>query len=166
MDKQLEDMAGRERSVTVRGHVIKVHEVKMKNLRAFTAACGPFLHAFDEAAELASPADPDKRPDDFALFRLLAEHSDAFMEAAAQVSNAPRTFYEQLGPDEFFEVARLVVEVNGDFFVRALAPALLRFARGVSLIGSTLSNTLSPAGIDSVMSSNTGTAPSTASQQP
>jgi len=72
-------------------------------------------------------------------------------------------FYEKLRPDEFFAVAAKVVEVNGDFFVRALAPALIRFAKGVSTIGTILSNGLSPQGIESMMSSITAMAPSTAS---
>lgn len=137
-EKQLEQMAATEATVTVRGHVIKVHEVTMKNLRAFAKACGPFLSSFDESGELAIRG--DKKPDDFALFKVLAENGDAFLDAAALVTNADRTFYERLRPDEFFEVAAKIVEVNGDFFVRALAPALIRFAQGFSQIGSILSS--------------------------
>ena len=109
----------------------------MKHLKGFAAACSPFLAAFDEAGELA--ARKDQAQDDFALFRVLAENGEAFIKATAMVTNAPVEFYEQLRPDEFFEVAAKVVEVNGDFFVRALAPTLIRFAKGVSLIGSMLS---------------------------
>jgi hypothetical protein len=146
MDKQLEQIAGREVRLTVRGHEIVVREVTMKHLKGFAAACSPFLAAFDEAGELA--ARDDKSHDDFALFKVLAENGEAFMKAAAMVSNAPVGFYEQLRPDEFFEVAAKVVEVNGDFFVRALAPTLIRFAKGVSLIGSMLSDGLSPQGTE------------------
>lgn len=160
-DKQLEQMGGFEARLTVRGHEIVVREVTMKNLREFAAACSPFLSAFDEAGELASK--PDAPQDDFALFKVLAENGPAFMKAAALVTNANVEFYEKLRPDEFFAVAAKVVEVNGDFFVRALAPALIRFAKGVSTIGTILSNGLSPQGIESMMSSITGTEPSTAS---
>ena len=41
--------------------------------------------------------------------------------------------------DQFFEVAAAVVKVNGDFFVRSLAPALLRMGRALGTIGSTTS---------------------------
>jgi hypothetical protein len=137
-ENQIEQMAAVESTVTVKGHVIKVHEVTMKNLRAFAKACGPFLSSFDESGELAMRG--DKKPADFALFNVLAENGDAFMDAAVLVTNADRTFYERLRPDEFFEVAAKVVEVNGDFFVRALAPALIRFAQGFNQIGSILSS--------------------------
>lgn len=137
MDEQLEKIAGREARLTIRGYEIIVKEITMKGLKGFAAACAPFLSSFDEAGELASRG--DKTPQDFALFNVLAKNGDAFMAAASIVTNAPVAFYEQLRPDEFFEVAAKIVEVNGDFFVRALAPALIRFARGVSLIGSMLS---------------------------
>lgn len=159
---QLEQIADVERIVVVRGHEIKIREVRMKELREFANACSPFLKAFDEAGELAVRED-GQAPDDFALFRVLSDHSEAFMKAAALVSNAPVEFFEKLRPDEFFNVAAVVVEVNGSFFVRALAPALLKFARGVSLIGLTLSNGLSPLGTMSDMLLSTPTASSTVS---
>lgn len=162
MEKQLDQIAGREARLTVRGHEIVVREVTMKHLKGFAAACSPFLAAFDEAGELA--VRDDRPADDFALFKVLAENGEAFMKAAAMVSNAPVEFYEQLRPDEFFEVAAKVVEVNGDFFVRALAPTLIRFARGVSQIGTMLSEGLSQQGtaLDET-SSTSNSASSTAS---
>lgn len=160
-ENQLEQMADVERVVTVRGHEVKVREVRMKDLKAFAHACSPFLKAFDEAGELA--VRDGQPPDDFALFRVLADHSEAFMRAAALVTNANVEFFEKLRPDEFFEVAAVVVEVNGSFFVRALAPALIKFTRGVSLIGLTLSNGLSPLGMVSTLASATPTASSSGS---
>jgi hypothetical protein len=160
-EKQLEQIAGIERVITVRGHEVKVREVKMKELRAFTSACSPFLRAFDESGELA--VRDGKKPEDFALFKVLTEHCESFMEAAALVSNANVEFFEKLRPDEFFEIAALVVEVNGDFFVRALAPALIRFAKGVSQIGSTLASGLSPQAMEQLMSPSTASEPSTVS---
>lgn len=137
MSNQPNDVLGGQASVAINDTVITVKEVTMKDLKAFTAACSPFLSAFDEAGELATR--DGKAPDDFALFRVLAENGPAFMQAAALVTNAPVEYYERLRPDQFFEVASKVVEVNGDFFVRALAPVLIRFARGVSQIGSIMS---------------------------
>lgn len=160
-DKQLEQMGGFEARLTIRGHEIVVREVTMKNLREFAKACAPFLSAFDEAGELSSK--PDAPQADFALFRVLADNGPAFMTAAALVTNATPEFYEKLRPDEFFTVAAKVVEVNGDFFVRALAPALIRFARGVSAIGSTLSSGLSPQVTESKTSSITAMDPFMAS---
>ena len=122
---------------------VNVTEVTMKNLRVFAAACAPFFKEFDEAGRLAERVDQatgDKiPPEEFALFHVLADHSDAFMLAASLVSNKPVSFFQALTPDQFFEVAAAVVKVNGDFFVRSLAPALLRMGRALGTIGSTTS---------------------------
>ena len=122
---------------------VEVGEVTMKNFKAFAAACAPFFHEFDEAGRLSVRIDPEtgdkKLPEEFALFHVLADHSDAFMLAAALVSNKPVSFFQALTPDQFFEVAAAVVKVNGDFFVRSLAPALLRMGRALGTIGSTTS---------------------------
>lgn len=146
MSNHPEIVADRTEEVEVRGHKIIVSEVTMKNLKQFTEACAPFLSAFDEAGELA--AKPDGDPEGFALFRVLTKHGDDFMRATALVTNADVAFYEKLKPDEFFKVAAKVVEVNGDFFVLRLAPMLIKFARGVSLIGSMLSGVSSQPGME------------------
>lgn len=123
---------------------VGVTEVTMKNLRAFSAACAPFFKEFDEAGRLAERLDTTTGektpPEDFALFHVLADYSEAFMRAAALVTNKPVSFYESLAPDQFFEVAAKIVEVNGDFFVRNLAPALVRVGKALGTIGSTTSN--------------------------
>lgn len=125
--------------------VVEVAEVTMMNFKAFAAACSPFFREFDEAGRLATRVDTNTGdtipPEDFALFHVLADYSDAFMTAAALVSNKPVSFYQRLSPDQFFEVAAAVIKVNGDFFVRSLAPSLLRMARVLGTIGTTTSTT-------------------------
>ncbi len=133
MTHTLAAIAGHTAKLTVREHEIIVREVTMKDLPAFAAACSPFLATFDGAGELA--ARDGKAPDEFGLFKVLAAHSAAFMQAAALVTNAPVAFYEQLRPDEFFDVAAKVVEVNGSFFIRALMPSLTRLVQGVHMVG-------------------------------
>ena len=117
----------------------------MKNFKAFSAACAPFFHEFDEAGRLGERIDQDtgdkKQPEEFALFHVLADHADAFIAAATLVTNKPASFYQRLSPDQFFDVAAAIIQVNGAFFVRSLAPALVRMARALGTIGSTTSNT-------------------------
>lgn len=141
MADDLEVLVGVERTVVIKGQTIVVHEVTMKNLRAFTRACTPFLAEFDEAGALGSATGSDGNPlppEEFALFKVISEHGDAMMLATSLVSNAPIEFLERLRPDEFFKIASLVIEVNGSFFVQSLAPQLIRFARGMSLVGTML----------------------------
>lgn len=151
--EQLDQLTGNQHQVLVsyrnpttgqlENVAVEVGEVTMKNFKAFSMACAPFFHEFDEAGRLGERIDKetgDKTPpEDFALFHVLADHSDAFMLAAALVSNKPVAFFQALTPDQFFEVAAAVVKVNGDFFVRSLAPALLRMGRALGTIGSTTS---------------------------
>lgn len=124
--------------------VVRVGEVTMKNFKAFAAACAPFFGEFGEAGRLGRRLDTEtgdrQEPQEFALFHVLADHSDAFMAAAAMVTNKPATFYQELAPDQFFDVASAVVKVNGDFFIRSLAPVLLKMGRVLGTIGSTTSN--------------------------
>lgn len=124
-------------------HKVEVHEVTMAGFKSFTMACAPFFKEFDEAGRLATRIDQESGdkipPEEFALFHVLADHSEAFMNAAVIVTNKPVTFYQTLAPDQFFEVAAAIVQVNGDFFVRNLAPALLRVAKALGSIGTTIS---------------------------
>ena len=150
---QLDSIVGNQREVIVNWRspttgqlekvTVEVGEVTMKSFKAFSAACTPFFHEFDEAGRLGERIDQEtgdkKPPEEFALFHVLADHSDAFMLAAALVSNKPVSFFHALTPDQFFEVAAAVVKVNGDFFVRSLAPALLRMGRALGTIGLTTS---------------------------
>lgn len=141
--EQLDKLLGNPKEVEAGGEKVLVSEVTMKNFKAFAAACAPFLHEFDEAGRLAERVDPEtgdkKLPEEFALFRVLADHSEAFMLAATLVTNKPLSFYQRLTPDKFFDVAAAIVEVNGDFFVRSLAPSLLRMAKALGTIGTTAS---------------------------
>ena len=125
--------------------IVEVSEVTMMNFRAFATACAPFFQEFDDAGRLAMRVDKttgDKQPpEDFALFHVLADHADAFIAAATLVTNKPASFYQRLSPDQFFDVAAAVIKVNGDFFVRSLAPSLLKMARLLGTIGSTTSTT-------------------------
>lgn len=146
-DKSLDQLAPEEddRTVTVGDMKIVVTEVTMKHLQGFTRACGPFLSAFEDKGELANKVVDGQEvpPDEFALLKLISDHADAMMDAAALVTNAPKLVYERMRPDDFFRVAAKVLEVNGAFFVRRLAPQLIRFALAMSQIGMTMYNTSS-----------------------
>lgn len=132
------------RTVIIQGEQVTVSEVTMKSLRAFVAACAPFLKEFDEAGRLADRVDKETGdvtpPEEFALFNVLADNTEAFIDAAVLVTNKPRGFYERLKPNEFFEVASLIIQVNGDFFVQSLAPVLAKVAKTLGSIGLTRSS--------------------------
>jgi len=155
--EQLDQMAGVERSVFVCGVKVIVREVDMVNLKMFNRACAPFLNEFDEAGALSDRGkDGETKPiETFALFRVLSEHSDEFMDAALLVTNvSDRVFFERMKPDQFFEIASLIIQVNGDFFIQRLAPKLIQMAQGISMIGTMLSSDLSPMAMEQFMKSS------------
>ncbi len=158
-------------ALKVRGVAVTVSEVTMSSMAPFIRACSPFLASFDQIAEikettgeLAAAGGSAKRvPDRFGFFKTISEHSPAFLDAAALVCDIPdappvpvppgaamtapqlaaRAFLARLRPDEFFHIALAVVEVNGDFFILRLAPALQAFFRTVGRIGSGRTSDLS-----------------------
>ena len=131
----------------VRGKEVLVTEITMGNMAGFIRACSPFLAAFDSLAEVKEvtaavddvPAQK-KLGDKHGFFKMIAEHNNAFLDAAGLVCEVDhdagaRDFLARLRPDEFFHIALAVVEVNGDFFILRLAPALMAFLNGVGRIG-------------------------------
>lgn len=122
---------------------VAVREVRMCELQTFIQKCSPFMHAFDEAGALARRVNKEtgdvQEASAFDLFKLLADQSPAFMDAAVCVTNQPRAFYEQLLPNEFFDVCAKIVEVNGSFFALRLAPSLIKLAQGAISLGRLLS---------------------------
>ncbi len=138
-----------EIKMKVRSTAVTVREVTMVDLAAFIKACSPFLSAMDQLAEVKETREELGEPlpnvvrkveDKFGLFRLIGENTDAFLNAAALVVAVEgqadaRLFLSRLRPDEFFHIALAVVEVNGDFFILRLAPALTEFFKSVSRIG-------------------------------
>lgn len=134
MQEELDKLCGDEVALEVAGHKIVVREVTMRDIKKFYALCTPFISQFDKLAEASTGPQRDME-----LFQIVLDNADNFMQAAALVTNADVEFYGRLLPDDFFKVATAIVGVNGDFFVKALAPALIKFARGISMVGTILS---------------------------
>jgi hypothetical protein len=138
------------------GNVVTVREVVMKDLTEFYACCSPFFGEFNEGGRLTrKEGATGNAMEDFTLFAVLAEHADVFMRAAELVSDASVPYFQKLRPDDFYKVAAKVVEVNGSFFVNALAPALIKLAQGVKEVGTTLSTLSSIQGMTGVLSEDT-----------
>ena len=169
-------------SLRVRGTAIMVAEVTMQNLGPFIKACAPFLSAFDQLDEVKETAGELKAAggnsrhlnDKFGFFRMIGESSGAFLDAAALVCEVDghigpvgaRAFLARLRPDEFLHVALAMVEVNGDFFILRLMPALQRFLEGVGRIGLSPSSVSSALGTISASSFSTASPSSSATSEP
>lgn len=98
---------------------MQLQPVRIKDLPAFLAAIEPFARELVEG-DIAG-----------ALMR----QADRVIEATAIGAGIPRADLEDATPDVLIELAVRVVEVNADFFVRRLLPALTAAAER---IGATL----------------------------
>lgn len=118
------------REVVLKGVSLKVSPLKVGQLPAFTRAIKPVFAAF--ASLLASPlsvgpagegGDPSLPEIDFDLEQvadLIADHGDKLMEACAIAIRRDKKEIEDLELDEFISLVRAIIEVNADFFARAM----------------------------------------------
>ncbi len=58
------------------------------------------------------------------LPQLMDEAGEALIEFVAFAANKPRVWFDTLGSDDGIALAKAAFEVNGDFFVRKVAPML------------------------------------------
>lgn len=168
--------ATRTIQLKVRSTLVTVSEVTMAGLAPFIRACAPFLSTFDQLGEVkeqneeleAAGGSTRQLADKFGFFKLIGENTNAFLDAATLVCEVEtrtagagcRDFLSRLRPDEFFHIALAVVEVNGDFFILRLAPAMEKFFHGVGRIGLSPTSVSSLQGILDLNSPATDTASS------
>lgn len=100
-------------NVTIAGRTVSVVPLTIGQLPRFVRAIQP------AAPLLAGGEDIEWLP-------LVAEHGEALIEAAAVATGIEVQDLEALAPDEFVLLCGAIFEVNVDFFVQRLAPAMER----------------------------------------
>ena len=95
--------------VTVAGTAVELTPIRLGELPRLLAAVRPL------AADLS--AEPD-------WFDLLARHGEAVLELLAITTRRERAWINDLSLDDAVQLAAAVFEVNADFFVRQVAPAI------------------------------------------
>lgn len=106
---------------------LKVTPLKVGQLPAFTRAIRPIFSAIADIITSA-PSGGDEgaggethlEVDLEKIGGLIADHGDALIDAAAVAVRKPRQLIEDGAPDEFVSLLRAIVEVNVDFFDRAV----------------------------------------------
>ena len=93
-----------------------ISPVKVKDLPAFLAATEPI------ARELAEGD----------IFAALARHADRLIEATAIGAGVEREWLEDQEADVLVDLAAKVMEVNADFFVRRVLPAITQAAERIA----------------------------------
>lgn len=99
---------------------MNIAPIKVKDLPAFLAAIEPV------ARELAAGD----------IFAALARHADGVIAATAIGAGVDRAWLEEQTTDVLVELAAKVLEVNADFFARAVLPRLTAAAETLARIAS------------------------------
>lgn len=97
-------------SLEIGGQALSITPIRVGELPALINAIQPFAHRL-----------VDEEPDWLAL---LASHGDALITATALASRRPKDWVEGLALDEAIRLAAAVFEVNADFFVQRVVPAV------------------------------------------
>ena len=115
--------------LTVAGTTVEITPLRVGELPQFLAAVQPIVEVFSE--------DPD-------WLSLLAVHGRALLKAIALAARSDLVWVESLQLDDAVRLAEAVFEVNADFFVRRVAPALQQAARKVRSVTTSLGTTPLP----------------------
>ena len=127
-------------TLEIAGEALELTPLKIGELPAFVRAIRPFAqHIGAEVDWLA----------------LFGERGEDVVVALAVAARRPREWVAQLPLDAAIQLAEAVFEVNADFFIRQVTPALLRLAGRIGTMGK-LGDSAGP--ILSSASSTTATA--------
>lgn len=130
----LEKIAPVPVTITVAGECLTISPIKTRELPRMLKAVKPI------AAEIQSGDVPGA----------LLANADCLVEAVAIGARKSRAWVDELDLDDLVMLASAVLEVNGDFFVRAVLPGATEALDRVSqLIGQKSSMPLSAADTDS-----------------
>ncbi len=98
------------------GGTIRIEPLRVGQLPAFLRAIRPIM----EAVRGQGAGDPEE----IDLVPVFMEAPEAFIEAIGVATGLDRETLDALGMDDLVALARAVIEVNTDFFVRRVAPLL------------------------------------------
>ncbi len=107
-------------TLEIAGETLELTPLKVGELPAFVRAIHPFAqHIGAEVDWLA----------------LFGERGEDVVVALAVAARRPREWVAQLSLDAAIQLAEAVFEVNADFFIRQVTPALLRLAGRIGTLG-------------------------------
>lgn len=133
----LEKIAPVPVTITVAGESLTISPIKTRELPRMLKAVKP-IAAEIQAEDVAGA---------------LLANADCLVEAVAIGARKPRAWVDELDLDDLVLLASAVLEVNGDFFVRAVLPGATEAMDRVSLlIGQKSSMPSSAEGTDSTKS--------------
>ena len=123
--KTLEKIVPTPIRIDIAGERLSLTPIKTRELPAMMRAIGPIL------AEIQSGD----------ILGALATNADSMVDAVAIGSRKPREWVDELDLDALVAVAGAVLEVNADFFVRAVLPVLTKAVEGLTNINGLTQST-------------------------
>ena len=96
------------KEIEIAGKAVKISPLKIRQIPGFSRAIGP-------VSTMLFGGD---------MMGAIAMHGEGLIKAVAIAIEQTEDWIGDLPPDEFLHLATAVVEVNGDFFVRRVRPAL------------------------------------------
>lgn len=134
-DTTLEQVIAAAREVEAGGRTVQVRPLSPRQLPPFIAAVRPLQDAIGAGMSLDAL-------DAGAIARLAEQHTEHLVQAVAVATRESADFIgDELSVVELVELAGAVIEVNADFFVHRMVPAIKRTALTMqALRGSTPSS--------------------------
>jgi len=105
-------------SLEIAGAELAITPIRVGEIPALLAAVRPFAHRL-------VGADPD-------WLGLLVDHGDALITAIAVASHRPQEWVAGLAMDDAIRLAAALFEVNADFFVQRVVPAIQHAAARIN----------------------------------
>jgi hypothetical protein len=106
-------------TIVIGGETLDLTPIRLGELPAFARAVQPVANHLS--------ASPD-------WLALVSEHGEAVIDAVAIAVRRPREWVAGLDLDEAVQLASAVFEVNADFFMRRLAPAIAQATAKLDVI--------------------------------
>lgn len=108
-------------ATTIRGEEVVFSPLLVGEVPAFSRAVEPIAGLLPEVMSVASAPDDQAGPLLAAvLFRAVADQGDSVIRAVAIAGRRPVEWVSKLHADELVAMASLAIEVNADFFQRAM----------------------------------------------
>jgi hypothetical protein len=152
---ELTQLLPEPRTINVGGEAVEVWPIRVRQLARVLPAIEALNQVVSPSKEkaqvpeqegLTDSADAGKQKQAWLALLLQTQHAETVIELICAAIEKPREWADPLDLAELFEVAGAVIEVNADFFIHRLGPAINAItARILSLVpGHLLSSDSSP----------------------
>jgi hypothetical protein len=121
MTDGLEVLAPSGASVMYRGEQLSILPIEVGVIPGIVRVARPVIDALFDQPQLPASGSADELS---MLLTMIGEHGDGVFAAVALCTGRDEVWIRKGDAAEFYELAKTVLQVNRDFFIRRLAPLL------------------------------------------